>query len=430
MPKTKKKLNTTIHRVLGKENLLTFQKKKYIEIKDNIKIIKHDYNSKRNKIQILASTIPHAGFEYSGLHGLFIVDELLKYNNKNITILWFKHNQDSNTEHSLENVRKLVKLLKPNIKINKILITKETMFSEIKQKIKGGLLVSTDFSHHNYGNPLPMKNVWENDKKFLTKKLINDNSNNKGELPCGNQPLRILTEFIKNNKLSFKLLGYSNSIYKEVWWNKLKKENFNGVTYASLGCFKPKNKWLFNIESKLLAYPHLKWVESYLSKNNSYIDNGLYWSPLKKIKGSCFVSITDLNNKTISCFGYWETSIENNNILNCMKQASLSVKTKKWNDRNIININNIPNNYKIHITLIEPIKYWTEISNKKSVKKNLGYVYLKDKKVGMTYLPSVWGMLKNRKQFLQNLKEKQLLNYPDLNGWNLYQYNSISWILY
>ena len=51
---------------------------------------------------------------------------------------------------------------------------------------------------------------------------------------------------------------------------------------------------------------------------------------IEKIKGSCFVTISDKDDNTMSCFGDWES--ENNNILDCIKVPSL-VKTKSWNDK-------------------------------------------------------------------------------------------------
>ena len=419
--------NNIKHKVLGNSSTINLLKEKYNRIKKKINIKK--YSNKNSKINIIANTIPHAGFEYSGLHALFAIDEVIKYNSKEITILWFQHNPNSNEEHSLENVRKLVKLLKPTIKIHNIMISSNTKLSDINLKIKGGLLISTDFSHHNNGNPDYMDKVWLNDQK----NFISDT----GEIkPCGNNPLRILKEFVKKNNLSVKLLCYSNSQDKEIWWNPLKKDLFNGVTYASLGCFISNENWLLNLDSKLLAYSHLKWVEQFLNQSNNIINNGLYWSPLNQYKGSSFVTISDFSDKTLSCFGYWEDindinnseNLENseNNILNCIKQASLSVKTASWNGRQSINLNNLMN-YKISITLIEPIKNWEKIGNIR--KKGKGYVYMKNGKVGMTYLPSVWKLFMIKSNFFKNLKKKQTDHYSDFNDWELYSYNSISWTL-
>ena len=239
------------------------------------------------------------------------------------------------------------------------MITNNTKFEEVS-KIKGGILVSTDFSHHNNGNPDYMNKVWINDKN----NFINDSGTVK---PCGNNPLRILKEFVYKNNLYLKLLCYSNSYDKDIWWNPIKQELFNGVTYASLGSFSKNDNWLLNLDSKLLAYSHLKWVETFLKQNNNIMNEGLYWSPLNKIKGSSFVTISDLNDKTLSCFGHWEDVnllFNEDNILNSIKQASVSVKTASWNGRNSINLNNLKN-YKISITLIEPIKYWQKISKNK-----------------------------------------------------------------
>ena len=49
--------------------------------------------------------------------------------------------------------------------------------------------------------------------------------------------------------------------------------------------FYNNDNWLLNLDSKLLAYSHLKWVEQFLNQNNNIINNGLYWSQLNQIKG-------------------------------------------------------------------------------------------------------------------------------------------------
>lgn len=407
------------HKSLGSDDGLKKKINKFKKISKQINITK--YHNKEKKLEIKGSTVPHAGYEFSGLLAIFIINEILEYNSKEITILWFQHNKLSKQEHSLESVRKLVKLLNPNIKIYDILIDKDTNFDNVNRKIKGGLLVSTDFSHHNNGNPDTMKNVWLNDKKYFKKKNIITQV-----YPCGNQPLRIFKEWLAFNNLTIKLLCYSNSIFKNNWWHSLKKKTFDGVSYASLVSIDKSRDWVLKLESKLLAYSHLKWVKQFLTKKSIIIDNGLYWSPLKKIKGSCFVTVSDENDKTLSCFGDWESENKKSNLLDCIKNASLSVKTKSWNGNQPISKDLLKNKkYYISITLIEPIKNWKVV--KKTKPKNRGYVYLKDRNVGMTFLPSVWELFDNNKDFFENLEKKHTNVYPDATGWVLNQYNSVSW---
>ena len=71
------------------------------------------------------------------------------------------------------------------------------------------------------------------------------------------------------------------------------------------------------LKNKLLAYPHLMWVNDFLKSNKNKPNRGLHWSPLNKIQGSSFITIYHLNSnqeQTYSCFGAWET--ENSSILN------------------------------------------------------------------------------------------------------------------
>ena len=143
-----------------------------------------------------------------------------------------------------------------------------------------------------------MKQVYINDKKYFKKTHITTDIS-----PCGSQPLRIFKDWLKLNKLNIKLICYSNSKYKDNWWHSLKREKFDGVTYASLVSLDTNKNWLYNLESKLLAYSHIAWVKDFLIRKNNRINNGLFWSPLKKLKGSCFVTISDKDDNTMSCFG-------------------------------------------------------------------------------------------------------------------------------
>ena len=86
---------------------------------------------------------------------------------------------------------------------------------------------------------------------------------------------------------------------------------------------------------------------------------------------------------------------------------------------------------------IEPQNKWKLVLdvNNPSIKRNRGYVYChrKTKKIGMTFLPSVWDSISTKKDFFEKLKQKHEGNYPKNpnhpNEWGLYCYESISWNL-
>ena len=119
------------HRILGNKKYLPELKDKAINKWNSISIIN---NSKyTNKFQIMGSTIPHAGFIYSGLLALLTIIQIIESNDSDtLTILWFKHNPDNDTEHSLENITVLCKLLYPEIRIKPIEITQNTKLKDYK----------------------------------------------------------------------------------------------------------------------------------------------------------------------------------------------------------------------------------------------------------------------------------------------------------
>lgn len=419
------------HNILGSNNIGKYCELFKIENK-KISIKVNGENTLVNK-KIHCITIPHAGFEYSGLFGLYAIEELLKFYNKNnltLTILWFLHNPNKDQEHSLQNILELLKCNFSNIKVEAYEVNKNTKYSDMAEILKPPFIVSTDFSHHNYGNSASsIIPVWENDRLIFENKEIIDVDN----IPCGNQPLRILKEYCKDKKLDLGIFGYSNSKNKYKWW-ETDNDIFNGVTYGALACF--NSSWYNNIYNNMLAYSHLHWVDK-IFKEDIILDEscnpktcGLFWSYLLNMKGSCFITVNDKYDRTYSCMGSWEPN--SNNLLETLIKALISVKTSYWHNNSPVNKdileNKLENKYSIVITLIEPIKYWKKYDRK--VEKNKGYVFYNDlfKKVGMTYLPSVWKLYKNKNDFFEGLKIKHNKVYSN-SDWDIYSYNSISWKL-
>ena len=432
-----------IHQILGNESNLPKLNQHFSLLKNQISITFN--TNKILKPLIDAITVPHAGFVYSGILGLFAISEILEANKtaKTITILWFRHNKEKKEEHSMINVEKLVKLLNPTIEIKNIEITKSTILSDL-ENLKPPFLVSTDFAHYNYGTSAQnLMEAWENDKPFL--KMINKNTlsllNSNKKYPCGYEGLKIMKEWTSTKKGNvLQLFGYSNSKYKEKWWLK-DNTPFNGMTYASLGSIKKSHNWFSSLNSKMLAYSHLGWVKDcLLSSNNTFADNnGLFWSRLNNMVGSCFLTVYRENKDTYSCFGSWEEQLSSllDNIINATK----TVKRVSWGankpvNKQVLNID-LKGKYSLSLSLIEPRKKWKLVLdiNNPRIKTNRGYVYChrKTKKIGMTFLPSVWDNISTKKDFFEKLKQKHEGNYPknpnNPNEWELYCYESISWNL-
>lgn len=422
-----------IHETLGDNSILNYLKDNFKNSWNSLDIKKysdHDFS------EILGNTIPHAGFEYSGLIALFAIADLLENTflnkKKKITILWFKHSPFTEYEHSLKNVLDLCYLIYPDIEIKNIYIDHSTKLENIN--ISSPILVSTDFSHHNYViSNKSLYEVWENDKKSFS---LSKNYDVKESVPCGNQPLRIYKEWIEKNNYKFILTGYSNSSDKENWWKSFDKSIFSGVTYGILSTIKPSyNDWLYCLNSKLLSYSHLKWVDDIIKDKELLID-GLMWSPLNNKQGSCFITISDINKNTFSCFGNWETN--NKNLLEALKKTTINLKKYSWNKNPSISKDILKkylnNNYIISITLIEPLKNWKKIDNNiDNIVKYRGYVFYDDiqNRVGMTYIPSVWDNINSINEFYKGLSDKHYNVYRK-NGtynWNLYMYEAVTWSL-
>ena len=419
------------HKILGPNN----SDKYCIMFRTENKKISIKINGKNNLVdkKIHGITIPHAGFDYSGFFGLYAIEELLKGYNKNnsvLTILWFSHNPNKNEEHSLQNVLELLKCNFSNLKVKAYEVNKNTKYLELKKLLNPPFIASTDFSHHNSGNPATsIIPVWENDKLIFENKDIVDVNIR----PCGNQPLRILKEYCKNKNLDLGVFGYSNSKNKYKWW-ETDSDIFDGVTYGALACY--NSSWYNDIYNNMLAYSHLHWVNKIL-KEDVILDGscnpstcGLFWSSLLNIKGSCFITVYDKLGKTYSCMGSWEP--DSKNLLETLIKALMTVKSASWHTNSPVNrdilMNKLEDKYSIVITLIEPIQYWKKHSKK--VEKNKGYVFYNNmiNKVGMTYLPSVWELYNNEADFFKGLEIKHKKRYSD-SGWDLYNYNSISWKL-
>ena len=177
------------HRLLGSDEYVDELYNKAVQIFSKIN---HSYNC-QNLSKIKAYTIPHAGFRFSGLLAMLIILEILEQHNpKIITILWFIHNPNSNFEHSYKNIEELFQKFNQDIILKRYLIDNNTELSSIN--IEGPLLISTDFSHHNYlPSSLNLYNVWNNDKH-------NINLHQNRLEPCGKEPLRILKEWCLKKK--------------------------------------------------------------------------------------------------------------------------------------------------------------------------------------------------------------------------------------
>ena len=380
------KYGGTNHKILG-ENISDEIIEQAKKIWNSISII--NYSDDQDQLNINGITVPHAGFKYSGLHATLSLLQLNECNNEKITIYWFRHGGVN--EHSCENIKILYKKLF-NKSIESEEVTEDTKLKD------SGVIISTDFSHYNYGKTKKLNEVW-NSELF--------GGNNK---PCGLKGYDIFKE-----KFNTKLIAYSTSSNPGNFHFPLLNERFDGVTYGTVMAFENKS-WNTILKSKLLAYTHLEWVKEYLLSDTIVINNGLFWSPLKNMKGSCFVTV-EINDKTYSCFGSWE----DDDLLLSIKKASKTVKTAYWHTNPPVTKKILSkNNYTISITLICPKDQWNLADEKLNNKR--GYVFYDKVNIGATYLPSVWESITNQEEFKEHLKTKNMRR-----DMQLYSYDSITW---
>ena len=113
-------------------------------------------------LEILGAVVPHASFLYSGQHAAMVGMVTMK-GKKRAGIVWFKHNPQSKTEHSLANVLYLYRDFAGDV-FHDYLDT-ETNLDELEP----ALFASADFAHLN-GQQSPQVNlltVAQNDAKLL-----------------------------------------------------------------------------------------------------------------------------------------------------------------------------------------------------------------------------------------------------------------------
>ena len=407
----------------------------FSNVYNNLKIIKN-YTSNRSS-RITGITVPHAGFEYSGFFAMMAISELLSPKDKQVYVLWFRHNPNSYTEHSYKNIELLIKKLFPTIIISKFFIDSTTQLNNLNIQDNIPIIVSTDFSHYNIPPPArDMREAWENDKQILLNGKLDMTSMKK--TPCGAQPVRIFFDIMKKFKQDRVLLGYSNSQYKENWWHDYRDNMpFDGVTYAALASIKRRTDNFFSLlNSKMLSYSHLHCVKEYLETNRPF-GNRLFWSPLKRMVGSCFVTVYSMDNNgkyhTYSCFGSWQP--QTRGLLQNVENACNSVKKSSWGNHQPVSptVLKTLGKYKLTITLIQPTEYWKDVTDTeiKKREKGRGYAYFNKESdtVGMTYLPSVWDMIPTKEEFFAGLKRKHSGPYGSVQGWRLYSYESITYSL-
>ena len=421
------------------------------KIFDNLAIENHtsDAENPSSQSTVYAYTVPHAGLQYSGLLACLTIRDLVsRYPiNKVIYIIWFRHQPHNNPskEHSLKNVLDLCNAMYPDREFQPYSVDNHA--SNSLHSLPLPCLVSTDFSHRMspHNNQSLMK-TWENDQQSI------HTSKQWGQAyikPCGHQGLELIKKMVQNKSDSNTVLNpntvlqvqaYSNSEQPGNWWTKnLQENNFGGVTYAGVAAVECKSSFFRGLDSKLLAYSHLQAVIHRLFQSMSSTDSvveGLFWSPLLNIVGSCFVTVDVKRNtsslfETYSCFGSWEQAKgKPSSLLHAIQSACNSVRQNNWGNHASVSLQALKKfgakQYKVSITLIEPKQHWSDVSQSNQLNTRVGHVYYnsKDRTNGVTFIPSVWDKMQSSSDYKASIKSKQ---GPSHAAYKLHSYNSISW---
>ena len=333
-------------------------------------------------------TLPHAAPTYSGrTAALAIVSELQP--TRAVQLLGFRHDgtqADCREDHSVTNVQAL--LAAHGCTPIEVHCAEHPTWQAPADKTQ--VVVSTDFSHFNsVGAPtMDVAAICRQDTRKSVQ-LLNQSqgwdAQSSYHQPCGRRALALVQPWTSQ-------------------WHVLYYENSNpqvskGVGYAVLRGFRlshtdPLRQWKAQLDSRVLAWAHLKHVWTALGRGDKTLPP-LCWSPLQTLQGSCFLTVYDADHRVLSCFGGWEE--KGATLWEALAAAYATVRTHAWHTTQ-------PETARaglaqLSISLIAPQTTWVETEQ-----------CAPDRGCRVegrhTYLASVWEQYSDPAAFTAGLREK------------------------
>ena len=406
---------------------------------DTINLIKELETIKKTSKNFYKTTsraviVPHAGFAFSGtlaFEGINLLDRRIK----NIFIIAPAHrvafeglglsgfekwktplgeievNQEINNElvekfgaainddamapeHSIEIQVPLIQNVFDGVKIVPILIGKarpediEKIISEYYPNPENGFVISSDLSHF-----LDEEN--EKQMDYNAAKMIEsgDIRNFQYEMACGAIGITGLVEFANKYRYSLIRVGLSNSA-------KINNDKSRVVGYGTWFLYEgDKNELIGKYHTDFVIGLCKTVIESALKK----VDLTIVYPQVFDEPGACFVTI-EKNGQLRGCIG---SIIAHRPLVNDLIEntRSAAFKDSRFKPLTIEELNQL----KISVSILtEPkrILFNSEQDLLDKITPNLDGLIIKDGDKQAVYLPSVWEVIPDKKEFLSALKVK------------------------
>jgi len=401
-----------------------------------------------------AVIVPHAGFVFSGklaYEGISILDKRIK----NLFIIAPSHNvsfdglalsgfekwktplgevevnQELNKEliekygaavnddamapeHSLEVQLPLIQDVFDGVKIVPILVGKarpediEKIISDYYPNQDNGFVISSDLSHF-----FDEENEKQMDFNAAMMIESGDIRNFQYEMACGAIGITGLVEFANKNRFSLIRVGLSNSA-------KINNDKSRVVGYGSWFLYEgDKNELIGKYHTDFVIGLCKTVIESAIKK----IDLTIVYPQVFDQPGACFVTI-EQNGQLRGCIGSIVANrpLVNDIIENARNAAFKDTRFKPITAEDL-------NQLKVSVSILtEPrrIFFSSEEDLLNQITANLDGLIIKDGNKQAVYLPSVWEVIPDKREFLNALKVKAGLA-PDYfsNTFEAYRFETI-----
>lgn len=411
----------------------TFYSNDTVDLIKELETIKHE-SKNFYKTPSRAVIVPHAGFVFSGTlayEGINILDRRIK----NIFIIAPSHhvafeglglsgfekwktplgdievNQEINNEliekfgaainndamapeHSIEVQIPLIQNIFDGVKIVPILIGKarpediEKIISEYYPNPDNGFIISSDLSHF-----LDEENEKQMDFNAAMMIETGDIRNFQYEMACGAIGITGLVEFANKNRFSLIRVGLSNSA-------KINNDKSRVVGYGSWFLYEgDKNELISKYHSDFVIGLCKTVIESAIKK----VDLTIVYPQVFDEPGASFVTI-EKDGQLRGCIG---SIIAHRPLVNDLIEnaRSAAFKDTRFNPVTEDELNHL----KVSVSILtEPRRIFFENEEDliNGLTPNLDGLIIKDGDHQAVYLPSVWEVIPDKKEFLNALKVK------------------------